>query len=113
MLLRCRRAFHKPVELRPKHCLSLRHTHAWLKPSHDFNPIVVLLEIVVAWLESRQKNHVGVHRQIQVRHIAWFSTEETRRHNTHDHKRLVIEANRLPDGCGDVREMPLCEAMAD
>src|SRR5262245_64835739 len=101
------------MELRRQHCLRLRDTHARLQASHDFNPVVVLLEVLITWLISRLNNHLGMHRQVNVRHIARFGSEEIRRNDAYDHKRPVIEANSLRHGRSRTWKMPLCETMAD
>src|SRR5688500_12753984 len=75
--------------------LGLLEADSWLQPTHDLDPIEVIVQVAAAGAGA--EDHSCVQRNVDVGNCAWLGSEERGRGDTTHVERLVVEADRLSD----------------
>src|SRR5947209_4618760 len=94
--------------------LRMRDAHTGTKASHHFDPIIVLLEIVLGEVAGpRLKQEIRVERNIEVGSERRIYAEESQRRDAGHEKGNVVDQDRLPGRSRSVAEKPLARGEAE
>ena len=103
------------VKHRTQRGLRLHYAHARTQARHDFDPIVVRIEISIGDVARSSfllQQEVGVQRNIEIGRRRGIDAEKSRRRDSRYRERDVIDQDELPGRARCIAEAPLTEREA-
>src|SRR5262249_39674813 len=109
------RALFPLVKQRSQSSLRLSHADAWAQPSHDLDPVAMLIEIGfrphAPWNRSLQR-HIGMDGEIKVWRGGRIDAEEFRRRNSYHRDWNAVDQYGLPHSVRGASKVFLAESKA-